>query len=73
MSLTLSVWSRLLKSNRQHIACLQLYHVEENTIFVHAGIDEDAGENWEWESSDRDFLEKFPAGLGRFEIEQYES
>lgn len=45
---------------------LQLYHVEKNTIFVHAGIDEDAGENWEWESSDRDFLEKFPAELGRF-------
>lgn len=46
---------------------LPLYHVEENTIFVHAGIDEDAGEDWEWESSDRDFLEKFPAELGRFE------
>lgn len=46
---------------------LPLYHVEENTIFVHAGIDEDAGENWEWESSDRDFLEKFPAELGKFE------
>lgn len=24
-------------------------------------------ENWEWESSDRDFLEKFPAELGKFE------
>lgn len=46
---------------------LPLYHVEGNTIFVHAGIDEDAGENWEWESSDRDFLEKYPAELGRFE------
>ena len=46
---------------------LPLYHVEGNTIFVHAGVDEDAGEDWEWESSDRDFLEKFPAELGRFE------
>ena len=26
---------------------LPLYHVEGNTIFVHAGVDEDAGEDWE--------------------------
>ena len=41
--------------------------MEKNTIFVHAGIDEEAVEDWEWESSDRDFLEKFPAELGKFE------
>lgn len=45
---------------------LPLYHVEENVIFVHAGIDEDAGEEWEWESTDRDFLEKYPAETGYF-------
>lgn len=28
--------------------------------FIHAGIDEDAGEEWKWESTDRDYLEKFP-------------
>lgn len=46
---------------------LPLYHVEDNIIFVHAGIDEEAKEEWEWESTDRDFLEKFPAETGRFE------
>lgn len=45
---------------------LPLYHVEDNVIFVHAGIDEDAGEEWEWESTDRDFLEKYPAETGHF-------
>lgn len=45
---------------------LPLYHVEENIIFVHAGIDEEVGEEWEWESTDRDFLEKYPAEIGHF-------
>lgn len=46
---------------------LPLYHVEGNVIFVHAGVDEEAGEEWEWESTDRDYLEKFPAETGYFE------
>lgn len=45
---------------------LPLYHVEENIIFVHAGIDEEVGEEWEWESTDRDFMEKYPAEIGHF-------
>ena len=45
---------------------MPLYHVESNIIFVHAGIDEEAGDEWEWESTDRDYLEKFPAEIGRF-------
>ena len=45
---------------------LPLYHVEEDIIFVHAGVDEEAGEAWEWESTDRDYLEKFPAETGHF-------
>ena len=45
---------------------LPLYHVEDNVIFVHAGVDEDAGEEWDWESTDRDFLEKYPAETGHF-------
>lgn len=48
---------------------LPLYHVEDDVIFVHAGIDETSGENWEWESTDRDFLEKYPAETGYFEGE----
>ena len=43
------------------------YYVEENIIFVHAGIYEEAGEEWEYESTDRDYLEKFPPETGCFE------
>ena len=43
------------------------YYVEENIIFVHAGIYEEAGEEWEYESIDRDYLEKFPPETGCFE------
>lgn len=46
---------------------LPIYHVEGNILFVHAGINEEAGEEWEWESTDWDFLEKFPAETGYFE------
>ena len=46
---------------------MPLYHVEDNIIFVHAGIDEAAGEGWEYESTDRDYLEKYPAETGYFE------
>ena len=48
---------------------LPAYHVEGNIIFVHAGVDEEAGEEWEWESTDRDFLEKYPAETGHFDGE----
>ena len=48
---------------------LPLYHVEGNIIFVHAGINEEAGEEWEWESTDRDYLEKFPPDTGHFDGE----
>lgn len=46
---------------------MPLYHVEGNVIFVHAGIDEESGEKWEWESTDRNFLEKYPAETGHFD------
>lgn len=46
---------------------LPTYHVEENTIFVHAGIDETAGEDWEWGTSDDIFTGKYPADLGKIE------
>ena len=48
---------------------LPLYHVEGNIVFVHAGINEEAGEEWEWESTDRDYLEKFPPDTGHFDGE----
>lgn len=42
------------------------YYVEGNTIFVHAGIDEDAEDLWKWGTDDYTFTEKYPAQTGRF-------
>lgn len=46
---------------------LPKYYVEGNTIFVHAGIDEDAGEYWEASTSENTYLWKFPAETGQIE------
>lgn len=46
---------------------LPYYHVIENNIFVHAGIDEDAGDLWEWGTNDYYFTDKYPADIGRVE------
>lgn len=45
---------------------LPRYYVEGNTIFVHAGIDEEAEDLWEWGTNDYTFTEKYPAQTGRF-------
>lgn len=50
-----------------YMQSLPLYHIEGNIVFVHAGIDEESGEEWEWESTERDYLEKFPAETGYFD------
>ncbi len=42
------------------------YYETDSQIFVHAGIDEEAGEYWMWGSSDDIFLWKFPASKGKF-------
>ncbi len=44
---------------------LPLYHVEGNTIFVHAGIDEDAADLWEWGTSEEIFTGQYPANIGK--------
>lgn len=44
---------------------LPTYYTEGNTIFVHAGIDEEAGEDWEWGTSDEIFTAKYPASIGK--------
>ena len=46
---------------------LPRYYSEGNTIFVHAGIDEEAGDLWEWGTSDEIFTGKFPAETGKIE------
>ena len=42
---------------------LPRYHVEGNTIFVHAGIDEDSGNAWEYCTEDYIFTEQYPHRL----------
>ena len=46
---------------------LSRYYTEGNTIFVHAGIDEDAGDLWEWGTGDEIFTGKYPAQTGQIE------
>ena len=45
---------------------LPRYYSEGNTIFVHAGIDEEAEDLWKWGTDDYTFTEKYPAQTGRF-------
>ncbi len=50
---------------------LPLFYKKGNTIFVHAGIDEEAGDWWEWGTSDEIFTGKYPAETGKIEgVEQ---
>ena len=46
---------------------LPRYYTEGNTIFVHAGIEEDAGDMWEWATGDDIFVGKYPAETGKIE------
>ena len=41
--------------------------MEGNTIFVHAGIDEEAGDLWEWGTGEEMFVGKYPAETGQIE------
>ncbi len=45
---------------------LPRYYTEGNTIFVHAGIEEEAEDLWEWGTDDYTFTEKYPAQTGKF-------
>lgn len=44
---------------------LPRYFTEGNTIFVHAGIEEDAGDLWEWATGEDVFVGKYPAEVGK--------
>lgn len=46
---------------------LPRYYTAGNTIFVHAGIEEDAGDLWEWGTGDEIFVGKYPAEVGKIE------
>lgn len=45
---------------------LPLYYETDAQIFVHAGVNEEAGENWRSETQDLTFTHKFPASMGSF-------
>lgn len=45
---------------------LPYFHETPEQIFVHAGIDEEAGDWWPWGTPEYVFVEKFPASSGPF-------
>lgn len=45
---------------------LPVYYVEGNTIFCHAGIDEEAEDMWEYNTDEYTFTGKYPAQTGKF-------
>ena len=45
---------------------LEMFHEEQNQIFVHAGVDEEAEDYWQWGTGEDIFLWQFPAKLGKF-------
>ena len=45
---------------------LPRYYATEHQIFVHAGVDEEAEDLWEWGTDDFTFTEKYPPQTGRF-------
>ncbi|MDF1494975.1 metallophosphoesterase [Caproiciproducens sp. CPB-2] len=46
---------------------LPYYYETDTQIYVHAGIDEEAGEFWKWGSEDYYFCSKYPYTIGKFE------
>lgn len=45
---------------------LPYYYETEKQIFVHAGVDEEAGDWWKWGTSNNYFVNKYPATTGKF-------
>lgn len=45
---------------------LPLYYETNTQIFVHAGVDEEAGDMWKWGTPDYVFMGKFPMTFGKF-------
>lgn len=51
----------------QWISALPRFHETERQVFVHAGIDEEAGDLWRCGTEESIFTGKFPPTLGAFE------
>lgn len=59
----------VLETNRELIKWVRempSFREIDDKIFVHAGVDEEADEFWQYGTGDDVFLWKFPASLGRF-------
>ncbi len=59
----------VLENNRDlvgWIRSMESFYETDRQIFVHAGVDEEAGEDWKWGTGDEIFLWKFPATTGAF-------
>ena len=54
------------KEMKRWLENLPNFYETDNQIFVHAGIDEEAGDFWEFGASDEFFREKFPPTKGHF-------
>lgn len=50
----------------QWMSDLPRYYATEQQIFCHAGVDEEAGDLWEWSSDDSQYIWKYPAQTGPF-------
>ncbi len=48
------------------LRALPYYYETEHQIYVHAGLDEEAGEDWSWGTPEYIFVGKFPPTTGRF-------
>lgn len=61
---------RMILSNHEKLVRwireMPSYYETEHQIFVHAGVDEEAGEDWAWGALDDVLLWRFPAAKGRF-------
>lgn len=59
----------VLDGNRELVEWLRglpCYYETERQIFVHAGVDEEAGDLWPWGTEEDVFLGKYPASTGPF-------
>ena len=69
-SLNLTAVKMVLETNRDLIRWLRglpYYHETEKQIFVHAGIDEEAGDWWRLGTPASTFVGKYPHIMGRFD------
>ncbi len=68
-SLNLTAAEMVLENNRELIGWLRqlpYFYETEGQIFVHAGIDEEAGDRWREGTPENTFVWKYPPTFGRF-------